>query len=729
MQILKFLSQSSVDLLRSGLHAETLDLIFSLPNSRANSVSLLIEFEDHIIGGNGPSSVQTTQFVQLLGLVVQKYCDRARASISSCLYEDPDDTNKDDTEPAADNNDDDFNYMNREEQRCENAEVADETVTENITLGAFARFIPMLQQIIASSCSADDGDTVYTAEASALRVAALIAIGQYMVQSRKLAGTHCNEVVRVLHNGCDSTTRHAALAVVSDLLHIIPTHASLIEADGYCVLATFLHDTSLGRAALQTLMRLCSIRVLQIDIHLGVIAGCLGCFDNQDDDKIFSFFSTHIHAAKRSPAQKARIIYAAMCQCSAAAHELPSADGATQAMVALATEFSKGSSDELAALLVKRLIDRIDPVAVAVLESLKGVAAIVPALAISVTQRNVAALAFGHCRSEATVESALAVVRSLRRILQSSVGQHQILQSRTNKSMGSVESLHQAIADLGRSEQRLISGFRSVHSNKEYVQEREQEKAMEEEEKNTHDTVESVSLKGSISAESSSSGSPPSSAMFVDMSSVSVWDEKPHLGPLDKVKGQEAQVPHDDGEKDQEDITTGAICVYEEDEQEQEHQEAAQAEAEAVMEQAVEVRLPSATRKRGREPPASVNAMNSTEKKMPRVVPAEQEQTAAYSTPHNSADTDTDSRQARLEPQKSKPTRRLRPQGTPISSALSSDDDHLFLEDEPASDDCSIAVSTSSERSGWAGLLVESEGDDDSIGLPNRCVGQTHAAL
>ena len=172
--------------------------------------------------------------------------------------------------------DDDFNYMTREEQRREDVEAIEESI-ESIVLqgGPLHRFIPMITNILAHELPAQSSRNAVKAQASAV-----VALGKFMVHSRQLAKGHIKLIAAVLSRSHHSCVKHAALSVLADMTMFMPNHPALHREDGQCFLTELLDDKLLGRAALNQLLRLCNIRVVHATAHLGALATAMQYDDN-----------------------------------------------------------------------------------------------------------------------------------------------------------------------------------------------------------------------------------------------------------------------------------------------------------------------------------------------------------------------------------------------------------------------------------------------------------------
>eukprot|EP01047_Picozoa_sp_COSAG01_P018808 COSAG01_NODE_1027_length_12036_cov_4.718857_9_plen_721_part_00 len=350
------LAASVDDFIFCGLHIELLDLIWVLPNRRANAACLVCSMVD------SADSVSMDKLLSLLGKTVLCMCDLLREKLMDALDSTPD--TQEDGNPEVD--DDAFDHMHRDEQRRNDVAMVDGAITDTLQFGFLSRFMPLLQTIINDRLLREA--SLGSAAHHRLHTAAVITLGKFMVVSRTCADEFCTKVVNImLDTQVHASSRHAALAVVADMHVTIPTHQSLITQHGCTVLAELFADAVVGRAALHQVLRLCTIRVAQTDVHLGLLAGCLR---NQSDvERIVAFFRVYMRNStntKRNKDAHARFIHKIYCALPA---DL-SVEAVQDATTLLIQEFCSSSADAscaFATLLVKRLTEKVDAAAAALL--------------------------------------------------------------------------------------------------------------------------------------------------------------------------------------------------------------------------------------------------------------------------------------------------------------------------------------------------------------------------
>ncbi len=293
-----------------------------------------------------------------------------------------------DAEDHDNEQDDDFNYMTREEQRREDVEAIEESI-ESIVLqgGRLHQFIPMITNILTYKLPVQAREAAVKAQASAV-----VALGKFMVNSRQLAESQIKLITDVLARSHHSCVKHAALSVLADMTMFVPNHPSLHREDGQCFLTELLDNTLLGRAALTQLIRLCNIRVVHATAHLGALAAAMQYDDNVASVTAFfaNYFRTTGNQGRSTKETKARMIYKTYC-------DLPSnlSNGHKRSiMLQLITSFCDvGAEKELTTLLAKRLIEHVDATAAFILYARRTAAVnAAPTLVTQIEQRNLAAL-------------------------------------------------------------------------------------------------------------------------------------------------------------------------------------------------------------------------------------------------------------------------------------------------------------------------------------------------
>jgi hypothetical protein len=250
----------------------------------------------------------------------------------------------------------DFNYMQSnevmEELRRQNGEMTDKAVASIVEVGYLRHFVPFMLQIIAAADEAMVG----------VQSAAVIALGKFMLCSRAVAMQHVDMIFQTLSQTERSAkVRHACLAVIADMIKFIPNQPCLSN-DGLCSLILLLKDKILHPAVLHILLGHCSTSVINVDGHLGHVCACL--VNIEDQPAVLSFLRTYFQSNSRQ-STLARLLYKVYSEISLCQHLKTDL---LQVMVVTLQAFgSPAIEQDLALALVKRLVERVDFVAVSLL--------------------------------------------------------------------------------------------------------------------------------------------------------------------------------------------------------------------------------------------------------------------------------------------------------------------------------------------------------------------------
>ena len=444
--------------IQSGLHIELLDLFYSSKNRRCNGINLAeMMIEEAQVTG---SALALRRLFHLIGELALRHCDRVKEIVTAAQEE----IRKQEAEEQPDEEDgaadDEFNYMHREDQRREDAEALDESVSAVVEEGGpMHRFLPLITGVLSHQLLPNTSQ-----DAAEIQASAVTALGKFMLCSRQLAETHVGSVAKVQQHAQHPLVRHAALAVLADMTMFIPNHAVLHRSDGQTVLTQLLDDGVLGRAALQQLLRLCSIRVVHATSHLGSIAA--GLKHSVDEPSILAFFGSYLRSnTKRSGSSKARLLYKTYC-------ELPqrlSSDESVQVMLRLVHEFCDPAAEkELTALLAKRLVEHNDSTAASLLYERRTASShTVPSLVALIGQRKLAAFAMTRVTGSgglilqdserSDLDSALSTVQTLQKLMHLPAALKAMNAASRSSDQSGANSIEAAIDHLSHVESQFIA--------------------------------------------------------------------------------------------------------------------------------------------------------------------------------------------------------------------------------------------------------------------------------